>query len=240
MRFNPGRILLCSILLSLVAGLATAQTTDAAKVFHGAIYVESYNQVMVIAVDSDERGGRDGSADNVFVVATPEPFMTPLSYRWTNADLVFKASGIMITSPAERETLIVTFRRDIPRANFVAPADFHTTRVGNAIGLAHHSSLAYDYPMEAMPSNHGHSSRRVAGELYGDEGWTRQPFQNDWDMGGAAGGCTSGGSGSLSCSVSGCAATSYKNDCSVSCIGSGYYACCNCGSCVCLRYDGRT
>ena len=51
MSYNPGRILLCSILLSLAAGLATAQTTDAAKVFHGAIYVESYNQVMVIAVE---------------------------------------------------------------------------------------------------------------------------------------------------------------------------------------------
>src|SRR6185369_441477 len=115
MSYKPGRILLCSILLSLVAGLATADT-DAAKVFHGAIYVESYNQVMVIAVDSDA----DGSADNVFVVATPEPFAAPVSYRWSSANLVFKASGIMVTSSAEREALIVTFKRDIPRANFVA------------------------------------------------------------------------------------------------------------------------
>ena len=233
MSYKPGRILLCSILLSLVAGLATAQTTDAAKVFHGAIYVASYNQVMVIAVDSDD----NGNADSVFVVATAEPFVTPLSYRWTNANLVFKASGILVTSPAEREALIVTFRRDVPRANFVAPADFHVTRVGNAIGLAHHSSLAYDYPMESMPSDRGHSSRRVSSEWTSD-GWTREPFQNDWNMDGAAGGCTSGGSGSVSCSINGCAATSYKNDCSVSCI-TGYYACCNCGSCTCLRYDGR-
>jgi hypothetical protein len=143
----------------------------------------------------------------------------------------------MVTSPAEREALIVTFRRDVPRANFVAPPEFHTSRVVNAIGLAHHSSLAYDYPMESMPSDHGHSSRRVASE-WDNGGWTRQPFQNDWNMDGSAGGCTSGGSGSVSCSISGCAATSYKNDCSVSCI-TGYYACCSCGNCTCLRYDGR-
>jgi len=234
MSYNPGKVLLCSILLSLVAGLATADT-DAAKVFHGAIYAESYNQVMVIAIDSDA-GGRDGVADSVFVVATPESFVTPVSYRWTNATLVFKASGVMVTSPADREALIVTFKRDVPRANFVAPAEFHTTRVANAIGLAHHSTLGDIYYMDTMPSGSGRSHRLVSNTT--GDGWTRQPFQNDWSGDGAGGGCTSGGSGSTSCSVSGCAASSYKNDCSVSCIN-GYYACCTCGSCTCLRYDGR-
>jgi len=235
MSYNPGKVLLCSILLSLVAGLATADT-DAAKVFHGAIYAESYNQVMVIAIDSDAGGSRDGVADSVFVVATPESFVTPVSYRWTNATLVFKASGVMVTSPADREALIVTFKRDVPRANFVAPAEFHTTRVANAIGLAHHSTLGDIYYMDTMPSGSSRS-RRLVSNLSSD-GWTREPFQNDWSGDGAAGGCTSGGSGSTSCSVSGCAASSYKNDCSVSCI-TGYYACCTCGSCTCLRYDGR-
>jgi len=234
MSYNPGKILLCSILLSLVAGLATADS-DAAKVFHGAIYAESYNQVMVIAIDSDA-GGRDGIADSVFVVATPESFVTPVSYRWTNATLVFKASGVMVTSPADREALIVTFKRDVPRANFAAPAEFHTTRVANAIGLAHHSTLGDIYYMDAMPSGSSRSRRLVSNTTA--DGWTRQPFQNDWSGDGAAGGCTSGGGGSTSCSVSGCAASAYKNDCSVSCI-SGYYACCNCGSCTCVRYDGR-
>ena len=237
MSYNPGKILLFSILLSLVAGLATADS-DAAKVFHGAIYVESYNQVMVIAVYTDGNGGRDGNADTVFVVATPDSIVTPISYRWQNANLVFKASGLMVTAPAEHEALIVTFKRDIPRANFNAPAEFHTTRVSNAIGLAHHSTLSETYPMDNMPSGSAGSNSRVATNTLGD-GWRRQPFQNDWDLGsGSGGGCTSGGGGSTSCSVSGCAATSYKNDCSVSCTN-GYYACCNCGNCACFRYDGR-
>jgi len=235
MSYKPGRILLCSILLSLVAGLANADT-DAAKVFHGAVYVESYNQVMVIAVDTDSNGNRDGNADNVFVVATPDSFVTPVSYRWTNANVVFKASGIMVTAAAEHEALIVTFERDVPRATFMAPAEFHTTRVANAIGLAHHSSLAHVYPMDAMPS--GHHAGRIGSQTYDNE-WFREPFMNDWNAnGGSGGGCTSGGGGATSCSVSGCAATSYKNDCAVTCF-TGYYACCNCGSCVCLRYDGR-
>ncbi|HJW95356.1 MAG TPA: hypothetical protein VJ901_17190 [Thermoanaerobaculia bacterium] len=226
------------MLLSLVAGLATADT-DAAKVFHGAIYVESYNQVMVIAIDTEGASQRDGNADNVFVVATPDSFDTPISYRWTNANLVFKPSGLMVTSPSDREALIVTFERDIPRATFAAPADFRTTRVSNAIGLAHHSSLASVYPMELMPRGHMKSSR--AGSNTYENDWFRQPFNQDWNSSGGSGGgsgCTSGGSGSTSCSISGCASTSYKNDCSVTCF-SGYYACCNCGSCICLRYDGR-
>jgi hypothetical protein len=223
--------------LSLVAGLATADT-DAAKVFHGAIYVESYDQVMVIAVDSDANGARDGKADTVFVVATPESFVTPVSYRWTNASLVFKASGVMVTSPADREALVVTFKRDVPHANFTTPAEFHTTRVANAIGLAHHSALADEYFMDAMPPGNGRGHGRHGSEWV-DEGWTRQPFQNNWDYNSGGGGCMSGGSGSLSCSIGGCASTQGRNDCSVSCIGTGYYACCNCGSCTCLRYDGR-
>ena len=235
MSYKPGKVLLFSILVSLVAGLATADT-DAAKVFHGAIYAESYNQVMVIAIDSDAGGSRDGVADSVFVVATPESFVTPVSYRWTNATLVFKASGVMVTAPEEREALIVTFKRDVPRANFAAPAEFHTTRVANAIGLAHHSTLSDIYYMDNMPSGSSRGHRGVASDTIGD-GWGKQPFQNDWSSS-PSGGCTSGGGGSTSCSVSGCAATSYKNDCSVSCI-TGYYACCSCGSCICLRYDGR-
>lgn len=237
MSHNPGRTLLCCVLLSLVAGLAYGDS-DAAKVFHGAVYAESYDKVMVIAVDSDANGARDGMADTVFVVATPEPFLTPISHRWTNASLVFKASGVMVTSPDDHEALIVTFKRDVPRANFVAPAEFHVSRVANAIGLAHHTSLPDIYHMDNMPTAHGRGNSRHASETLGVDGWDRQPFQNNWGDGGAAGGCTSGGSGSTSCSVSGCAATSYKNDCSVSCI-TGYYACCNCGSCTCLRYDGR-
>lgn len=237
MSFKPGRVLLCSILLSLVAGLAHADT-DAAKVFHGAIYVESYNQVMVIAVDSEGAAARDGNADNVFVVATPDSFDTPISYRWTNANLIFKPSGLMVTSPTDHEALIVTFERDIPRATFAAPADFRTTRVSNAIGLAHHSSLAHVYPMELMPRGHQKASR-IGSNTY-DNDWYREPFMNDWGYASGSGGsgCTSGGGGATSCSISGCAATSYKNDCSVTCF-TGYYACCNCGSCTCLRYDGR-
>jgi hypothetical protein len=231
MSYNPGRILLCSILLSLVAGLASADT-DAAKVFHGAINVESYNQVMLIAVDANN----DGNADNIFAVATYESFNAPLSYRWKNADLVFKASGIMVTSPAEREALIVTFKRNLPKANFIAPAEYHTSHVADAIGLAHHYSLSLTYPMDGIPSGR-RSNSRITTNTY-DDGWYREPYTQDWDSWGSGGGCLSGGSGSTSCSISGCASTSYKNDCSVTCMN-GYYACCNCGNCTCLRYDGR-
>src|ERR1041385_6156194 len=114
MSFNPGRVLLFSLLVSALAGLASADT-DAAKVFHGAIYVESYNQVMLIAVDSEGAAARDGNADNIFVVATTDPFDTPISHRWSNANLTFKASGLMVTSPTDREALIVPFERPARR-----------------------------------------------------------------------------------------------------------------------------
>jgi hypothetical protein len=230
---TTGRILVWSICLSLVATLASAQS-DSAKVFHGTVYAESYNQVMVIAVDNNS----DGLMDTAFVVATAEPFGVRVSYRWHNADIIFKPSGLMITSPSEREALIVTFRRDVPRATFAAPEAFHVTRVANAIGLAHHSALADVYPMDRMPSgNSGHVKSDAI--VSTDDGWTRQPFQNDWGWAGSGGGsCTSGGSGATSCSIGGCINTSGKNDCSATCV-SGYYACCNCGNCTCLRYDGR-
>lgn len=46
---------------------------------------------------------------------------------------------------------------------------------------------------------------------------------------GGAGSCTSGGAGSISCSL-----TAGENSCSVSC-GTGYYACCSGSGCKCVK-----
>jgi hypothetical protein len=229
------RRILVFITTLCLAGAAYAQN-DAARVFHGTVYVESYNRTMVVAIDTNA----DGRMDDAFAAATEEPYATHISYRWRNADVLFKAGGVMITAPDEREALIATFRRDVPRAGFSAPEAFHVTRVANLIGLAYHYNLAYEYRMDRMPSGNGSSSAgRTASEYTFEDGWTREPFQNDWGWSGSGGGsCTSGGSGATQCSISGCTNTSGRNDCSVSCI-QGYYACCNCGSCGCYRYDGR-
>ncbi|HYO79423.1 MAG TPA: hypothetical protein VE010_23355 [Thermoanaerobaculia bacterium] len=171
---------------------------------------------IVIAIDEVREGQRDGMADAAYVYFTESS--VPLIRHVLDVAVIEDFGDRVIISGSGKR--LVFALRD---AKAIPPRKGDLATFTDGIGISRYSD--------------GHvAGMRIAAEadvnsLVGCDGPDSGPCYSDWSLGGSGSGgnCPSGGPGSSSCTAS-CPGFS----CSASC-NPGYYACCACTSCRCVR-----
>ncbi|HEX6101225.1 MAG TPA: hypothetical protein VF432_33220 [Thermoanaerobaculia bacterium] len=176
---------------------------------------------LVVLVDSYAAGKkRDGKVDHIFGIRSDEPFGI-VSERIMDAQVTVEAGQVAVYSKADDRAFVLAVPGHEEVA-WLAPATDVRTFLG-------HSMVANEGVFDAMlaePRQGGLTSNFTQSTDPGDP------------MGGSAGNCAAGGSGSSFCGIS-CRMGSSLS-CEVTCTD-GRYACCSCDSvngarCRCRLY----
>jgi hypothetical protein len=206
-----------SIAVVLLGCTAVAAEPEHFESYTGEVLIETDGAEMVILVDTNRDGGRDGLVDQWFTLQSADAIV-PVSEHLTTAR-IHHAPGYLRVTSLDRQA-VYDFVVAGQERTLNAPNGFTTIR-SEGYGLSH---------------NFGKTEIRIAGAARGGRVTTLDIDPEYPDTGGGGGGataCGSGGPGSTSCSAS-----SGNESCSVSC-GQGYYACCNSNSylatCKCYR-----
>jgi hypothetical protein len=208
------------VLLAAASLQAAAPNAVAPVRIHGGtVMVKSKTHATIFLV---RNGNGDGPAEHLFQVwANPG---LPLDAVYREADVEFSGSALVIVVPADKS--VSTFTVAGQKAPAIPIPEGFSTTTYEVAGVNHTTGGGIE---RLNVNTGGRSSGRLSTNECYDCG--ALPFEDPW---GASGGtCTSGGIFSTSCSQSGS-----TGSCSVTCSGSGVYACCVAGStpsCTCKQ-----
>jgi|GEM_PF-758472 len=204
-----------------VAGVAADPLT-----LRGAVVIRTLEKETMIIVRSQDSAAGGDVADHLFHFWS-ENALQPINESYASIDVDYRGDSLTLTIPDKHR--ITTFFVDGTGARpALAPTGF------TAAGYA---GYGLNHEMGARPAQH---HLKVNGSLVAETTCNDCPeyqgFEDPWGAaGGGSGGCTVGGTGATSCSVS-----SGGGSCSVSC-SAPMHACCNYGgiatfpSCSCVR-----
>jgi hypothetical protein len=191
----------------------------------GAVVIRTLEKETMIIVRSQDSVAGSDVADHLFHFWSESP-LQPINESYASADVDFRGDSLTLITPDKHR--ITTFFVDGTGARPASAPPGFTAAGFAGYGLNHEMGL--------RPAQH---HIRVAGGLAVETTCNECPefqgFEDPWGAAGGSGGCTVGGTGATSCSVS-----SGAGSCSISC-SAPLHACCNYGgiatfpSCTCVH-----
>jgi hypothetical protein len=216
----------------------------------GTVAVETlHGRQLLVAVDTANEGrDRDGVIDHLFRFSLETPLAEPISLAFEQATVEVHGGVLRLSAPEAERVLLLAVGGALPPGERVGRPGRDQSAPGGTnrparyrIALVHGIELATYFGLPALrlddflrdPAGGPHAVFMAddIGDVPGGD-----VDHDDTSSGSSGGGCTAGGPGSTSCSVT----CGDRPGCSVSC-ASGYYACCKCGSyisapsCTCKR-----